>query len=248
MTLMKKLLTTIAALAALGCGLLSAQTVQYSVDLPSFSTVDISGPFEVSLVRGQQPRALISVLEAYKDYVTCSVSDGILSVGLDEKKVPLDVKRQYRGKGTPDPIYSAIVYVPDLLKAVKPLRRRTGLQYDESSDLRLAWIAKYIDDGVPIFWCMYSTADYNRLRGENTELRKRFTDPQEWKKQLRRQKGFRAAKYPDSAHICLIIGYNRATEEIAVSNSWGENENRPSWVPLKAAQRVGQGLQFVLHP
>ena len=115
---MKKLLTTIAALAALGCGLLSAQTVQYSVDLPSFSTVDISSPFEVSLVRGQQPRALISVLEAYKDYVTCSVSDGILSVGLDEKKVPLDVKRQYRGKGTPDPIYSAIVYVPDLLKAV----------------------------------------------------------------------------------------------------------------------------------
>ena len=115
---MKKFLATVAALVALGCGLLSAQAVQYSVDLSPFSAVDISGPFEVSLVRGQQSRALISVLEPYKDYVICSVNAGVLSIGLDEKKVPVDVKRQFRGKGTPDPVYSAIVYVPDLLQAV----------------------------------------------------------------------------------------------------------------------------------
>ena len=138
--------------------------------------------------------------------------------------------------------------VPELLKAVKPLRRRTGLQYGESADLRLAWVAKYIDDGIPIFWCMYSTADYNRLRQENNLARARYSDPQEWKKQLRRQKGFRAIRHFDSAHICLIIGYNKLTDEIAVSNSWGEKENKPSWVPLKVAQRVGQGVQFVLHP
>ncbi|MBO4455301.1 MAG: DUF2807 domain-containing protein [Bacteroidales bacterium] len=133
---MKKLLTTIAALAALGCGLLSAQAVQYSVDLSPFSAVDISGPFEVSLVRGQQPRALISVLDPYKEYVICSVDAGVLSIGLDEKKVPSDVKRQFRGKGTPDPVYSAIVYVPDLLQAVtmsgKAVLRDTEDVFDKS--------------------------------------------------------------------------------------------------------------------
>ena len=136
--------------------------------------------------------------------------------------------------------------VPELLKAVRPLRRRTGLQYSESADLRLAWIAKYVDDGIPVFWCMHATADYDRMRRENTQLRARYSDPREWRKFLRRRKGPR--EHTGNDHICLIIGYNKLTDEIAVSNSWGEKENRPSWVPLKAAQRVGQGVQFVLHP
>jgi hypothetical protein len=133
---MKKLLTTIAAIAALGCGMLSAQAVQYSLDLAPFTTVDVSGPFEVSLVRGQQYRALISVLEPYRDYVVCSVSAGVLSVGLDERKVPLDVKRQFRGKGTPDPVYNAVIYVPDLIQAVnlsgKAVLRDTEDLFDKS--------------------------------------------------------------------------------------------------------------------
>ena len=136
--------------------------------------------------------------------------------------------------------------VSDLLKAVKPLRRRTGLQYGENADLRLVWVARYVDAGIPIFWCMHSTADYNRLRLENTLLRTKCSDPREWKKKLKRQKGLRECSGDN--HICLIIGYNRQTDEIAVSNSWGERENRPSWVPIKAAQQAGMGIQFVLHP
>ncbi|MBR4809385.1 MAG: DUF2807 domain-containing protein [Bacteroidales bacterium] len=133
---MKKLLTTILAFAALGCGMLSAQAVQYSLDLAPFTTVEVSGPFEVSLVRGQQYRALISVLEPFKDYVVCSVSGGVLSIDLDERKVPMEVRRQFRGKGTPDPVYSAIVYVPDLIQAVnlsgKAVLRDTEDLFDKS--------------------------------------------------------------------------------------------------------------------
>lgn len=116
---MKKILAvTIAALALLSGGALCAQTAQYNVDLSPFSGIDVSGPFEVSLVRGQQYRALISVLEPYKEYVTCTVNGGILTLTLDERKVPSDIKKQFRGKGTPDPFYRAVVYVPDLLRSV----------------------------------------------------------------------------------------------------------------------------------
>lgn len=118
MTLMKKLLATIASLVVLGCGILSAQVEQYSIDVQPFSSLDLSGPFQVSLVRGSQYRVLISVSEPLKPYVECSTLGSTLSLTLDERRVPADVKRQFRGRNTPDPVYSAVIYVPDLLQSV----------------------------------------------------------------------------------------------------------------------------------
>lgn len=115
---MKKLIASFVSLVALCCGVLSAQVSQYSLDVEPFSTVNVSGPFEASLVRGTQYRVLISVLEPYKPYVECSSTAGTLTLNLDERKVPLDVRRQFRGKGTPDPVYSAVIYVPDLVQFV----------------------------------------------------------------------------------------------------------------------------------
>ena len=164
---MKKLLTTIAALVAIGCGLLSAQAVQYSVDLTPFKSVDISGPFEVSLVRGQQPRALISVLGPYKDYVVCSVEAGVLSIGMDEKKVPSEVKRQFRGKGTPDPVFSAIVYVPELIQAVtmsgKAVLRDSEDVFDKS---RIAFV---LDGQASVMTLNLSSLAFDLdMRGKST--------------------------------------------------------------------------------
>ena len=115
---MKKLIATIASLVALCCGVLSAQVTQYSVDVEPFSTLNVSGPFEASLVRGSQYKVLISVMEQYKPYVECSAAGGVLTLTLDERRVPLEVRRQFRGKGTPDPVFSAVIYVPDLVQFV----------------------------------------------------------------------------------------------------------------------------------
>lgn len=95
-----------------------AATKQYSRPLSPFSSVEISGSFTVSLVRGSDYRALLSVEEAYIDYVTCEVKGSSLVIGLEERKVPSEIKRLFRGKGTPDPVFSAVVYVPDLLLSV----------------------------------------------------------------------------------------------------------------------------------
>ena len=91
---------------------------QTSIDLTPFKSVSVAGPFSVSFVRGSDYRALVSVEEGYMDYVVCSVTGTVLTIDLDERRVPADVKRQYKGKGTPDPVFSAVVYVPELVQSV----------------------------------------------------------------------------------------------------------------------------------
>ena len=44
----------------------------------------------------------------------------------------------------------------------------------------------------------------------------------------------------EGPHMCLIIGYNRETNEIAVSNSWGDAHIAPLWIPMKAASKVSR--------
>ena len=116
---MKKLIVSLLCISLLvpGTGV-AAATRQYSRHLSPFKSVEVSGQFVVSLVRGSDYRALLSVEEAYIDYVTCEVKGSSLIISLEERKVPSEVKRQFRGKGTPDPVFSAVVYVPDLLQGV----------------------------------------------------------------------------------------------------------------------------------
>lgn len=134
---MKKTLTTLLAVALLSCMGAGAATQQYSITLQPFSDVAISDEFQVSLVRGSDFRALLSVEEAFKDYVTCEVNGSVLNISLDERSVPVDVKRQFRGKGSPDPMFSVVVYVPDLVKSVtlseKAVLRDTEDLFDKAS-------------------------------------------------------------------------------------------------------------------
>ncbi|MBO6169630.1 MAG: DUF2807 domain-containing protein [Bacteroidales bacterium] len=115
---MKKLILSLLCCTVLMSTVAGAATRQYSRSLTPFSGVEVSGPFSVSLVRGSDYRSLLSVEEAYIDYVICEVRGSTLYIGLEERKVPSEIKRLFRGKGTPDPVFSAVVYVPDLLQSV----------------------------------------------------------------------------------------------------------------------------------
>ena len=115
---MKKcILSVICVLLLLGSGARAA-TKQKSINLAPFSNISVSGPFTVSLVRGNDYRALVSIEEAYEDYLICNTASGGLQISLDEKRVPSEVKRQFRGKGTPNPVFSAVIYVPELVKSL----------------------------------------------------------------------------------------------------------------------------------
>lgn len=139
-------------------------------------------------------------------------------------------------------------YTGKLLNALRPLCKKYDLKLDANRDLEIKYLAKYIDNGIPVFWQMFSTKYYDELRFKHNKLRERAmknSTPAEWGKRVQRQKKLR--KSDDGAHLCLIIGYNAETEEIAVSNSWGERENKPSWIPLRAAKVVNRGV-FLFFP
>ena len=113
----------------------------------------------------------------------------------------------------------------------------------ESPTLKLdaVSISKFVDRGLPIMWALFSTADYNKSVNSRISARKNFTDPDEWKKvlvQARREvRKFR----PDnqSGHICMIIGYNKQSGELAVSDSWGP-AFAERWIMPEEAAAVSQ--------
>jgi hypothetical protein len=106
-----------------------------------------------------------------------------------------------------------------------------------------AFVAKYVDRGLPIIWGMYSTKEYNALANERMKTRVDMKDPKAWKKEITpARKDPKAPKVDHTtAHACMIIGYNKETGEVAVSDSWGpEFEER--WVTGVEATAVSQGV------
>jgi hypothetical protein len=72
-------------------------------------------------------------------------------------------------------------------------------------------IAEYIDQGLPIMWSFLSTPQFQQAANKNTARRNG--------KEIK--KSGQAEDTGSGGHICLIIGYNKQTGEIAISDSWG---------------------------
>lgn len=120
---------------------------------------------------------------------------------------------------------------------------------DSLKELKIRDLKRYIDQGIPIMWTMCSMENYNNIADENTQTRKTVTD---WTKHATSAASqsleFSKKEKPESNHhICLIIGYNEATQEIAVSDSWGARfELR--WVPIGVANWASMGNIFMILP
>lgn len=110
-----------------------------------------------------------------------------------------------------------------------------------------AQVAKYVDRGLPIIWAMYTTEEYNKIADARTKARAAMADPATWKKSLaegrKGQKPLKADR--EKGHVCMIIGYNKETGEIAVSDSWGP-EFEVRWVLGAEAAQVSQGEMMVI--
>lgn len=108
-------------------------------------------------------------------------------------------------------------------------------------------VAKYIDKGLPIMWTMFSTKEYNDIANARTKERDGMTDPVAWKKSLAEARKGQKALVPNrnEGHMCMIIGYNKETGEVAVSDSWGPAfEER--WILGVEANQVSQGSMMVI--
>ena len=102
-------------------------------------------------------------------------------------------------------------------------------------------VSRFIDRGLPIMWAMFSSDDFNNAVNSRIQARKNMTDVTEWKKVLaaarKEVRKFRPQR--DSAHVCMIIGYNKQTGEIAISDSWGA-AFAERWITPEEAAAVSQ--------
>ena len=132
----------------------------------------------------------------------------------------------------------------ELEKIAQKWGRRYGVS-THTAPFKFRSIQKAIDEGLPMIWTMWSTNVYGERANQNTHARQTMTTEQ-WLKTLKKQKKIKDVH--EGPHICLVIGYNATTNEIAVSNSWGQSAAALWWVRMEDAEVVARGKLVYLKP
>ena len=120
---------------------------------------------------------------------------------------------------------------------------------EQVKNLKIRDVKRYIDEGIPVMWTLCSVKDYNEVANEGTQTRRAVKDWKTYAAQIaEKAKVISKKERPSSAyHICLIIGYNEITNELAVSDSWGPSYEK-RWVPLDVADWASNGSLFMILP
>ncbi|MCX8238508.1 MAG: C39 family peptidase [Akkermansiaceae bacterium] len=108
-------------------------------------------------------------------------------------------------------------------------------------------IKRYIDKGVPILWQMCSLSGYNQVANARTRARREVKDWVDYATKIAAVAGknAEALREKNNFHICMIIGYNETTNEVAVSDSWGKNYTI-RWIHVDEAEAVNNKNGFVI--
>lgn len=138
-----------------------------------------------------------------------------------------------------------------LLQNVRNQVYRKGRRTKDETfkQLRIRELRRYLDQGIPLIWGMCSVESYNKIANESAARRATVSDWKAYAATLKQEaaKITDAPKPDDKRHCCMIIGYNEATQEIAVSDSWGAQFER-RWVPVAVADWVSAGSIFMILP
>ena len=109
----KSLLATIFTFASTSV-LSFAQTRTIEHEYSEFDAISVSNGFKVTMVEKSGYNAKFKVSDALESYIQCYVKAGTLYIGIDEKSVPKEVKKSFKGKNSDGPVLEATVYVPAL--------------------------------------------------------------------------------------------------------------------------------------
>ena len=114
---MKTLINKTLALATLliaSASFAVAQTRTVEHEYSPFDGVVASNGFKVTIYQSDKYAAKLTVDDVLESYVQCYVKANVLYVGLDDKNIPKEVKKMYKGKNAQEPVLSAIVSIPIL--------------------------------------------------------------------------------------------------------------------------------------
>lgn len=137
----------------------------------------------------------------------------------------------------------------DIMWGARDAVTRAGRRLDSPSLKPVpSSVAEFIDRGLPVMWGMFSTPEFNRAADGRLAARRDMTDPAAWSGSLARAREAAGdlVKDPAAAHLCLIIGYNEQTGELAVSDSYGPGHEE-RWITAEEAAAVSQGRFYVIE-
>ncbi len=91
----------------------TSQLEEKNLPVSEFNIVSVSGDFDVTLERGSY-NVRITTDQVLAPYVQVYVRSHTLYISYDEKSVPKDLKKQFKGRKAPDPVFRAVVFMPEL--------------------------------------------------------------------------------------------------------------------------------------
>lgn len=91
----------------------TAGTEEKTLPVGEFTSLSVSDDFEVSLVKGRHGVRITSEKELIP-YIQVYVRSKTLFITYDEKSVPKDIKKLFKGRGASDPVFRAVVQMPEL--------------------------------------------------------------------------------------------------------------------------------------
>lgn len=121
-------------LGVAGMNLADAQVTRYNVDVDAFNSIKASNDFKLKFVKGDSYSVEATVNEILKDFVQIAVTDGVLNVYFEDKKVTAEVMKPFRGRNAAAPIFDVVVTCPSVIKNLELLGNAVVLDFAEVAD------------------------------------------------------------------------------------------------------------------
>lgn len=171
--------------------------------------------------------------------------------------VPATFERLLRYAGIPADLYELATIggtghgggtnVPSMIeglgRTVRQANRRLEADRVKPSP---ATLSRFIDEGRPVLWSLSSTPEFNAYATAYTKARPSAPEALRAYVEEHRRLGREVTFDPAAAHLCLLIGYNRVTGELAFSDSWGP-DFAERWLPANAVQAASTGEIWTLN-
>jgi len=182
--------------------------------------------------------------------------------------VPATMERMLRFVGIPADMYILALAagssgatgtnVDSMMNAVSRYIELQGRRLQPfQANFKVSYLAPVINNGIPLLWAMNSSDAFNKATSDQTKQRETaIQNPAQWKEVLKKLKkeahkadrsgDRKAEKAGSTGHVCMIIGYNPITDEIAISDSWGP-DFAERWITVDQALAVSQGPMFLIN-
>ena len=136
-----------------------------------------------------------------------------------------------------------------MMDATADLARSFGCRFEKAgSSVKIQSVSRYLDEGLPLIWSMNVVPVLHKNLSDRTRQRSQTSDVKAWKTVLKgwRKMIGRVKPEPGSGHVCMIIGYNKETDELAISDSWGP-EYAERWITVEEAEMISQNRLHTLR-